>query len=66
MKADIYNDSECSFNQMLKSEDIPNEYENGLAQMVGDFKKKSEYLLGIKQKNRNKTKEETETFEVHQ
>lgn len=66
MKADMYNESECSFNQMLKSEDIPNEYEHGLQQMVGDFKKKSEYLLGIKQKNKNQTKEETETFEVHQ
>ena len=34
--------------------------------MVGDFKKKTEFLVGIKQKNKNQTKEETESFEVHQ
>ena len=48
MKADIYHDTLCSFNQMLKSENYHNEYEDGLAQMVDDFKKKSEFLTGIK------------------
>ena len=64
-KADIYNSTQGSFNQMLASEHPDHEHDEGLEHIVDDFQKKTAFLQVVKSNNRNQTREVTGSQEVH-
>jgi cation transport regulator ChaB len=53
VKADMYNNSESSFNQMFKSEyNLPDEIESGLENLAHEFVYKADFLQAVKDNNK--------------
>lgn len=69
-KADVHNDSECSFNKDLESEvtDLHelHDIESGLDYLVEEFVHKTDFLQGVKDNNKTHTKQRTDAGLTYQ